>query len=137
MYIYLIMDSDNNKPGYITANPKNYLLIKEIRDGLKNNPTEAEKLLWLYLKNKKTGYKIRRQHIIDDFIVDFVCLNKKVVIEVDGKIHLNQKEYDELRTARLNELEFKVIRFENEEVFLNPEKVANQLKLILESIQDV
>jgi len=131
------MDSDNNKPGYITANPKNYLLIKEIRDGLKNNPTEAEKLLWLYLKNKKTGYKIRRQHIIDDFIVDFVCLNKKVVIEVDGKIHLNQKEYDELRTARLNELEFKVIRFENEEVFLNPEKVANQLKLILESIQDV
>ena len=131
------MDSDNNKPGYITANPKNYLLIKEIREGLKNNPTEAEKLLWLYLKNKKTGYKIRRQHIIDDFIVDFVCLNKKVVIEVDGKTHLNQKEYDELRTARLNELEFKVIRFENEEVFLNPEKVANQLKLILESIQDV
>ena len=57
MYIYLIMDSDNNKPGYITANPKNYLLIKEIRDSLKNNPTQAEKLLWLYLKNKKTGYK--------------------------------------------------------------------------------
>ena len=128
------MDSDNNKPGYITANPKNYLLIKEIRDSLKNNPTQAEKLLWLYLKNKKTGYKIRRQHIIDDFIVDFVCLNKKVVIEVDGKIHLNQKEYDELRTTRLNELEFKVIRFENEEVFLNPEKVANQIKLVLESI---
>jgi very-short-patch-repair endonuclease len=130
------MDSDNNKPGYITANPKNYLLIKEIRDSLKNNPTQAEKLLWLYLKNKKTGYKIRRQHIIDDFIVDFVCLNKKVVIEVDGKIHLNQKEYDELRTARLNELEFRVIRFENEEVFLNPDKVANQIKFILESIQD-
>ena len=130
------MDSDNNKPGYITANPKNYLLIKEIRDSLKNNPTQAEKLLWLYLKNKKTGYKIRRQHIIDDFIVDFVCLNKKVVIEVDGKIHLNQKEYDELRTARLNELEFRVIRFENEEVFLNQDKVANQIKFILESIQD-
>ena len=130
------MDSDNNKPGYITANPKNYLLIKEIRDSLKNNPTQAEKLLWLYLKNKKTGYKIRRQHIIDDFIVDFVCLNKKVVIEVDGKIHLNQKEYDELRTARLNELEFRVIRFENEEVFLNPDKVANKIKFILESIQD-
>ena len=56
---------------------------------------------------------------------------------MDGKIHLNQKEYDELRTARLNELGFRVIRFENEEVFLNPEKVANQIKLILESIQDV
>jgi hypothetical protein len=85
-----------SQPGYITANPKNYLFIKEMRDSL---------------KNKKTGYKIRRQHIIENFITDFVCLSKKVVIEIDGKIHLQQKEYDELRTARLNELEYEVIRF--------------------------
>ena len=130
------MDSDNNKPGYITANPKNYLLIKEIRDSLKGNPTEAEKIIWQFLKNKQTGFKIRRQHIIDDYIVDFVCLNKDVVIEIDGKVHMNQKEYDDMRSARLNELNFKVIRFTNEEVFENPEKVANQIKLILESIQD-
>ena len=130
------MDSDNNKPGYITANPKNYLLIKEIRDSLKGNPTEAEKVIWRFLKNKQIGFKIRRQHIIDDYIVDFVCLNKDVVIEIDGKVHVNQKEYDDMRSARLNELSFKVIRFTNEEVFENPEKVANQIKLILESIQD-
>ena len=130
------MDSDNNKPGYITANPKNYLLIKEIRDSLKGNPTEAEKIIWQFLKNKQTGFKIRRQHIIDDYIVDFVCLNKDVVIEIDGKVHVNQKEYDDMRSARLNELSFKVIRFTNEEVFENPEKVANQIKLLLESIQD-
>ena len=130
------MDSDNNKPGYITANPKNYLLIKEIRDSLKGNPTEAEKTLWRFLKNKQTGFKIRRQHIIDDYIVDFVCLNKDVVIEIDGKVHMNQKEYDDMRSARLNELNFNVIRFTNKEVFDNPEKVANQIKIILESIQD-
>jgi ATP-dependent DNA helicase RecG len=130
------MDSDNNKPGYITANPKKYLLIKELRDSLKGNPTEAEKIIWRFLKNKQTGFKIRRQHIIDDYIVDFVCLNKDVVIEIDGKVHVNQKEYDDMRSARLNELSFKVIRFTNEEVFENPEKVANQIKLILESIQD-
>jgi very-short-patch-repair endonuclease len=130
------MDSDNNKPGYITANPKNYILIKEIRDGLKGNLTEAEKIIWQFLKNKQTGFRIRRQHIIDDFIVDFVCLTKHLVIEIDGKIHLYQKEYDDMRSARLNELNFKVIRFTNEEVFENPEKVANQIKLILESIQD-
>ncbi|HNW51125.1 MAG TPA: DUF559 domain-containing protein, partial [Prolixibacteraceae bacterium] len=123
--------------GYITANPKNYGLIKEMRDYLKENPTEAEKVMWEYLRNKKTGYKIRRQHIIDDFITDFVCLSKKVVIEIDGKIHLQQKEYDELRTARLNELEYEVIRFTNEEVFANPEMVALKIKEKLESKADL
>ncbi|MFM7016840.1 MAG: endonuclease domain-containing protein [Bacteroidota bacterium] len=130
------MDSDNNKPGYITANPKNYLHIKEMRDSLKSSSTEAEKCIWQLLKNKQVGFKIRRQHIIDDFIVDFVCLNKRLVIEIDGKIHLNQKEHDELRTSQLSELGYKVIRFSNEEVFANPDKVANQIKLMLESIQD-
>ncbi len=125
-----------SKPGYMTANPKNYIFIKEMRNALKENPTEAEKIMWEYLRNKKTGYKIRRQHIIDDFITDFVCLSKKIVIEIDGKIHLNQKEYDELRTLRLNELGYEVIRFTNEEVFANPEIIANNIKVKLESILD-
>jgi very-short-patch-repair endonuclease len=124
------------QPGYITANPKNYLLIKEMRDSLKNNPTDAEKLIWEYLRNKKTGHKIRRQHIIDDFITDFVCLSKKVVIEIDGKIHLNQKEYDVLRTLRLNELGYDVIRFTNEEVFANPQFVFSRIKENLDSKSD-
>ncbi|MFM2156875.1 MAG: hypothetical protein RL516_1624 [Bacteroidota bacterium] len=126
-------NSENNKPGYITANPQNYLFIKGIRDKLKRKPTKAEELIWFYLKNKKTGFKIRRQHIIDNFIVDFVCLSKKVVIEIDGKIHLIQKDYDEARSSRLNELNFKVIRFDNEEVYLNPEKVANEIKEVLQN----
>jgi very-short-patch-repair endonuclease len=107
-----------------------------MRDNLKDNPTEAEKVMWEYLRNKKTGYKIRRQHIIDDFITDFVCLSKNVVIEIDGKIHLKQKEYDELRTARLNELGYEVIRFTNEEVFANPELVALKIKEKLDSKSD-
>ncbi len=107
-----------------------------MRDVLKDNPTEAEKTIWEYLRNKKTGHKIRRQHIIDDFITDFVCLAKKVVIEIDGKIHLKQKEYDELRTAILNELGYGVVRFTNEEVFANPEVVANKIKTILDKKKD-
>ncbi len=107
--------------------------IKEMRDGLKDNPTEAEKVIWEFLRNKKTGYKIRRQHIIDNFITDFVCLSNKLVIEIDGKIHLQQKEYDELRTARLHELGYEVIRFTNEEVFANPQKVADKIKEKLDS----
>jgi len=126
-----------SQPSYITANPKNYLLIKEMRDSLKDDPTEAEKVMWEYLRNKKTGYKIRRQHIIDDFITDFVCLIKNVVIEIDGKIHLQQKEYDELRTARLNELGYEVLRFTNEEVFANPELVTLKIKDKLDSKSDI
>jgi very-short-patch-repair endonuclease len=119
--------------GYITANPQSYKFVKEMRDVMKQNPTETEKIMWEYLRNKKTGHKIRRQHIIDDYITDFVCLSKNIVIEIDGKIHLKQKEYDEIRTQRLNELGYEVIRFTNEEVFSDPELVTSKIKQKLDS----
>ena len=119
-------------PGYITANPYTYHLIREIRDTLKQTPTNEEESLWKFLKNNKTGYHIRRQHIIDIYITDFVCLSKNLIIEIDGKIHLNQKEQDQIRTLRLNDLGFDVIRFTNEEVNLNSEMVAQKIKRILD-----
>jgi len=127
------IETENEKaiPGYVTADLLNYKYLKEIREELRGNYTEAEKLLWEYLRNKKTGYRIRRQHVIDNFITDFVCLSRKVVIEIDGKIHLQQKEYDDLRTNTLNEKGYKVIRFTNEEVLSNPGYVALQIKEIL------
>jgi len=70
-------------------------------------------------------------------VTDFVCLIKKVVIEIDGKIHLQQKEYDELRTAKLKELGYEVIRFTNEEVFKAPELVALKIKTILDNKPDL
>ena len=133
-------DSDEQvkqRPGYVTANLYNYPYIKEIRDGLKGNQTDAEKIIWEYLRNKKTGHKIRRQHVIDNFITDFVCLPKKVVIEIDGGIHLQQKEQDELRTLTLNEKGYKVIRFTNDEVFANPIFVATQIKEVLDERQTI
>src|SRR5665647_3283869 len=86
------------KPGYITANPYTYPVIKDYRKDLKDHQTKAELVLWEYLRNKKTGHKIRRQHVIDDFITDFVCLSKKVIIEIDGEIHKFQQAKDNLRT---------------------------------------
>lgn len=127
---------EKQKPGYVTANPLSYNIIKQIRDELKKNPTEAEIIIWEYLKNKNTGYKIRRQHIIDNFIADFVCLPKKLVIEIDGKIHQFQKEYDQMRTERFKELDFTVIRFTNEEVKKYPYEIFLQIKQILENIVD-
>lgn len=129
-------EETNAKPGYITANEWSYPFIKEVRDTLKESPTEAEKIMWEFLRNKKTGHKIRRQHIIDNFITDFVCLPKRVVIEIDGKIHLKQQESDELRTQRLNDLKFEVIRFANEEVYVDPELVAEKIKQYLDKTPD-
>ena len=123
----------NGQPGYITANPVNYGFIKEMRNTLKDNPTEAEKLIWKYLCNKQTGHKIRRQQIIDDFITDFVCLMKKVVIEIDGEIHLQQIEHDEQRTALLYDLGYDVIRFTNDEVYKDPQLVALKIKTVLDN----
>ncbi len=129
-------DDGDFKPGYITANERSYPLIKEIRIKLKDNPTKAEKIMWELLRNKKTGYKIRRQHIIENFIADFVCLLKRVIIELDGKIHLQQQESDELRTQRLNDLGFEVIRFTNEEVYANADLVAEKIKQYLDRTPD-
>ena len=102
-----------------------------IRRELKENPTAAEKLMWEYLKNKQTGHKIRRQHIIDNFIADFVCLPKKLIIEVDGKIHDFQKEYDSMRNERFSVLGYKTIRFTNKEVKSKTYEVFLRIKQIL------
>ncbi len=125
-----------NTHGYVTANPRSYNLVKEIRDELKKNPTIAEDLLWKCLRNKKTGYKIRRQHVIDNFIADFVCLPKKVIIEIDGRIHQFRKEYDDMRTNRFEELGYVVIRFSNEEVESDTNSVFEKIKRFLDETQD-
>lgn len=125
----------SQKPKYVTANPYTYRYIKPLRDSLKKVPTEAEKIMWEKLRNKQTGFKIRRQHIIDSYITDFVCLSKKVVIEIDGDIHLTQIQEDKDRTEKLNELGYRVIRFSNDEVVKNAEKVKERIQEYLEGLK--
>lgn len=134
--MYQIMDNEleyQKRPSYNTANPLSYPIIKVFKEELKQKPTKAEIVLWQYLKTKKTGHKIRKQHIIDDYIVDFVCLEKHLVIEVDGRIHEFQKKEDKIRTSVLNLKGFSVIRFTNEEVLMYPQTVAGKIKLILDN----
>jgi ATP-dependent DNA helicase RecG len=121
---------------YMTARPSTYELIREFQKERKKQTTEAERILWEQLKTKKLGVKFRRQHIIDTFIVDFVALSKRLVVEIDGKYHdnENQQQADEMRTAILNELGFKVIRFTNEEVIFEIERVVEQISKELESL---
>ncbi|MBD0351855.1 MAG: endonuclease domain-containing protein, partial [Flavisolibacter sp.] len=122
--------------GYRYADPMLYGILKEYALKNRSVPTQAEEMLWNSLKTKQlSDYKFRRQHIIDRFIADFVCLKKKLVVEVDDLIHqLPQNQgSDEQRTIRLNELGFTVIRFTNEEVTNNLDDV---LQKILSALRD-
>ena len=96
----------------------------------RNNPTEAERLLWFYLSNKQFGVRFRRQHIIGQYVADFACLEKMLVVESDGGYHSlpEQQISDEQRTADLQEWGYRVIRFTNEELFLGIDLVLTKIK---------
>ena len=93
---------------------------------LRNDLTEAEKHLWHELRRRNLGVKFRRQVIIGQYIVDFVCFEKKIIIEVDGGQHMDN-ESDQLRDQWLGSQGFKVLRFWNNEVFSNLEGVLENI----------
>ena len=121
---------------YQTARPSTYALLKDLKNKNKGQSTQAEAILWECLRNKNLNHKFRRQHIIDMFIADFICLEKNLIIEVDGGYHnaSEQKEADELRTQILNEIGFKVIRFTNEEIITNIDQVIHKINTIVKSL---
>jgi 5-methyltetrahydrofolate--homocysteine methyltransferase len=117
-----------------TADPLNYNLLKEFAKRMRNQPTDAEKMLWNVLSGKgMEGFKFRRQHIIGNFIADFICLKKNLIIEVDGSIHQlpENKISDDERTKWLNNEGYQVIRFTNNEVLLELDKVLNKISELL------
>jgi len=116
--------------GYEWADPLTYPLLKEHALTHRNQLTEAEKILWELLKSKKLNpYKFRRQHIIGNYITDLVCLDKRLVIEIDGLIHQLPEniESDEIRTQWLHEKGFKVIRFTNNDVLNKTDKTIETI----------
>jgi very-short-patch-repair endonuclease len=87
---------------------------------LRKRPTDAEKLLWKHLRGKQLeNYKFRRQQPIDNYIVDFVCFEKRIVIEVDGGHHSIEIKKDNERNCYLRKQGFKILRFWNNEVMRN------------------
>ncbi len=122
-------------PQYKTARKTEYELLKKNAKELRRFSTEAENVLWEMLRSNKLGEKFRRQHIINDIIVDFVCLSKSLVIEVDGGYH-NQpeiQELDKIKTDILTELGYRILRFTNEEVIGNIEAVLQSIEDALNS----
>ena len=115
---------------YNTASPDRYKLLREFAKKNKQYPTEAEKMLWEYIRSEQLWFKFNRQHIVGDYIVDFICLEKGLVIEVDGGYHseYEQMQKDECRTEHLEDMGLKVIRFSNEEVLNNIEGVLDNIR---------
>ncbi len=139
-YLKYKLEAPLNPPGggkedplYKTARKSEYELLKRNAKNLRRFSTEAESVLWEMLRAKKLGEKFRRQHIINDIIVDFVCLSKKLVIEVDGGYHANPEiqKSDTLKTEILSELGYNVIRFTNNEVLANIDSVLETIRKAL------
>jgi adenine-specific DNA-methyltransferase len=100
--------------------------------GLRRAMTDVERLLWRYLRNRHlSGWKFRRQHEVGHYIVDFVCAEAMLVVELDGGQHAELVDYDERRTQYLQSMGYRVLRFWNNDVLANIESV---LEVILEAV---
>ncbi|MCT8629754.1 DUF559 domain-containing protein [Glaesserella parasuis] len=94
-------------------------ILSKYKKQLRKNMTFEEVLLWQKIRNKQlSDFKIRRQVVIGQYIVDFVCLSQKLIIEIDGSQHFEPEaqKYDEQRTAYFKTLGFRVLRFTNAEI---------------------
>ena len=116
------------------ANPLIFAKAKQLR----NNMTDAEMILWGYLRTKPFGYKFRRQHPIQQFIADFYCHPLQLVIEAVGMIHqkIETKISDKERDSALNSSGIKVIRFSNKEILNSMETVISTITATIFEIQD-
>lgn len=99
---------------------------------LRKELTDTERLLWSQLRRRQVGCKFRRQQVLGPYIVDFVCIEKKLVVELDGGQHFDQKEYDARRTKWLESRGFRVLRFWDHQVFQELEAVLRVIEEALE-----
>ena len=105
--------------------------IKGFARKMRKDPTPAERLLWMYLRNRQIhGERFRRQHRIGYRIADFACCRLKLAIEVDGAYHSDpdQQRLDKIREAELSSYYWDTIRFSNEEVMLGAGRVVHQIR---------
>lgn len=95
---------------------------------LRQNQTDSENVLWFNIRNNQiSGIKFRRQVPIGKYIVDFVCLKKKLIIELDGSQHIDNKIYDEERSNYLKANGYTILRFNNDDVLKNTQDVLQTI----------
>jgi very-short-patch-repair endonuclease len=100
---------------------------------LRKNLTDAEGLLWYMIRNRRlSGYKFRRQVWLGEYIADFVCVERGLIVELDGGQHAEALEYDARRTKELEKLGYRVVRYWNNGVLLRMNAVLSDLLKQLE-----
>lgn len=109
---------------------------KYIRKDLRKTMPQGEKLLWYRIKNKKLGYKFRRQYGIDNYILDFYCIKLKLAIEIDGRTHdyPDLIKYDKQRQEYLESLGIKVKRFYSQDIFEDLDYVVEIIKNVCDDL---
>ena len=102
--------------------------MKSLAKKLRQQATDAERMLWKYLRaHRMEGYKFQRQVVIEPYIVDFVCLEARLIVEADGGQHLEQVEGDLKRSLFLESLGYKVVRFWNHEILGDIDTVRERI----------
>lgn len=120
------MEKENNRQ--FPKNPNKKATLRNARR-LRKNQTDAEQCLWQRLRGRSlAGLKFRRQHPIGPYICDFVCVDQKLIIEIDGGQHTSNREKDAARTAYLQSQGFRVVRFWNHEVLAATEAVLEKIE---------
>ena len=117
------------------ANPDWYPLLKEHARRMRNNPTEAEDFLWRQLKGKGLNTSFKRQCVILDYIADFYSPSANLIIEVDGGYHQTdeQQTLDEIREEKLKKQGYRILRFTNEQVLFDIDRVLTKIKDMIEN----
>lgn len=109
---------------------------REFARSLRREMTDAERHLWRALRQRSIdGFKFRRQHVIGEFVVDFVCLERMLVLEIDGGQHAEAVQYDESRSASIKRDGFRVLRFWNNEILENLEGVLEVISQALREME--
>lgn len=130
--------SDSTK-GYhqFTASGENYGMLKMFCKENRRFMTDAESILWNHLRGGALGCRFRRQHIVNNFIADFISIRHKMIIEIDGLYHSlpEQMIADAERTSILENLGYKVIRFSNDDIIGNIQQVTTRIKQEMEKIE--
>ena len=111
--------------------------IFQVAERLRRDMTATEKILWDRVCKNQLGVRIRRQHPVWKFIADFYCHEVKLVIEIDGGIHLRSenKEYDISRDIILKEFQIEILRFTNDEVNNQPDLVIEKIERTIETLK--
>jgi very-short-patch-repair endonuclease len=124
------------KQDIYTTSGKRWERVKPEARRMRHEPTPGEEALWQLLRGGVQGARFRRQHAIGRFIVDFVCLPHRLVVEVDGTSHAGLERRDEERDSFLRAAGFAVIRFSNQQVLTAPEAVAAEIRVALRRSPD-